>query len=439
MALLHPASVAATLPELNLFSLPPTQTAVDSIYYVDTRPVSQVNGDNAPVEFGFGGEGRDYIDLSRSRLKVTVRIRHEANTDLAEDEIAVPVNLILHSMWSQVDVALGGRLMSQATGLYPYKSMIQTLLNYGTSCKSTQLMAQGFYKEDPDSMEKVTEDDNDAVFSKNELFQKSHVVDFEGPLLEDVLQMKRHLLNNIEVGVKLYPSASSFAILAADKTKKYKLELLDAIFKVCMVRVSPGIILGHAHALETRNALYPFTGCEIKTYSIAKDNSSVNLDNVFQYTCPSKLVFGFVSAAAFNGDFTMNPFNFQNFDVSDVAVVVNGETVPGRPLKLDFAGTKGREYITSYLNMFEATGRMGTDFGNAITPAEFAKGNTLFVVNLDPQTKRGKYFNLVKRANVRIELRFKTPLPETVNIIVYAEHQALIEVDKTRNVMNARY
>ena len=439
MALLHPASVPATLPELNLFDLPPTQTAVDSIYYVETRPVSQVNGSNGPVEFCFGGESRDYIDLSRSRMKVKVQIIQEVGTPLVAKELAVPVNLALHSMWSQVDVTLGGRLMSQATGLYPYKSMIQTLLNFDSESKTTQLVGQGFYKDEKTGMDSVVVGKNDAVFAKNELFSMSKTVDFEGPLLEDVLQLKRHLLNNIEVGVKLYPSQSSFLIMAADTTKKYKMKLVEASFKVCMVRVSPGITLGHAHALETRNALYPYTNCETKTYSIPKDSSSVNIDNVFQYTRPSKLVFGLVSAEAFNGSFTKKNFNFKHYGVTDVAVVVDGETIPGRPLKLDFASTTGRDYITPYLHMFEATGTLGMNVGNGITPEDFANGQTLFVFNLDPQAKKGKYLNLIRRANVRIELRFASPLIETVNIIVYAEHPALIEVDKVRNVMNVRH
>ena len=68
------------------------------------------------MEFNFGGEGRDYIDLAHSKLKVKIKIVHEDNSDLAAPEVVFPVNLALHSLWSQVDVALGGRLMTQATG-----------------------------------------------------------------------------------------------------------------------------------------------------------------------------------------------------------------------------------------------------------------------------------------------------------------------------------
>ena len=437
MALLHPSSAPAALPELNLFTLPPTQTAVLGIYEVDTRPVSQVMGNHAPVEFTFGGDGPDYIDLARSKLKVKMKIVHADATSsvLAADEEANPINLALHSLWNQVDVTLGGRLMTQATGMYPYKSMIQTLLNYGKEAKESQLLSQGYYYEEGKDMDDTTSENNIAVAKKQPLFKTSKTVDFEGPLLEDVFHMNRYLLNNVEVGVKLYPSHSEFYILAGKADTKYKVVLEEVMFKVCMVRVSPGVLLGHAKALETRNALYNYTRCETKAFSIPKGTHSFNLDNVFQLSRPSRIVFGMVASDAFNGDYKKSPYNFQHFDVTDVAVVVNGETVPGRPLKLKFDDNQ-RDYISGYLGLFEGTGRSGTSFGNNLTPKDFASGYTLFVYNLDPDLKRGKYLNLVKRANVRLELRFSKALAETINVVVYAEHPGLFEIDEARNVMS---
>jgi len=111
--------------------------------------------------------------------------------------------------------------------------------------------------------------------------------------------------------------------------------------------------------------------------------------------------------------------------------------IPGRPLKLNFDGTS-RDSISGYLALFEGTGRSGSDFGNGLTPTDFAKGYTLFVYNLEPGFKRGKYLNLVKRANVRVEFRFASALTETINVIVYAEHPAIFEIDRPRNVMSTQ-
>ena len=439
MSLLHPSSAPAAVGELDIFTLPPTQTAIDKKYYIECRPISQLNSSNAPVEFCHGGEGPDYICMPESRIKARFKITHTDNTALAADEVAVPVNLALHSLFSQVDVTLGGRLMTPATAMYPYKSYIQTLLNYGKETKDSQLISQGWYDEAGEDMEKVTVIGSAAVKLKHDLFKESKLVDFEGPLLEDVFQINRFLINNVELKVKLYPSHAEFFIMSVTADKTYKVVLEDVILKVCMVRVSPGVILGHAKALESRNGLYPYTRVETKAFSIAQGTHTINLDNVFLQARPSRIVFGLVSAAAFNGDLTKNPFKFQHYDITDVAVIVNGETVPGRPLQLKFGEDGGRNYISGFMQLFEATGRSGSDFGNGLKPKDFADGYTLFAFNLDPEFKRGKYLNLVKRANVRIEIRFSKALTETVNVVIYAEHPGLFEIDLARNVIAGQF
>jgi hypothetical protein len=448
MALLHKTSEPATIAELELFTMPLTQTAVQKKYKVDIRPMSTISA-NSVIEFNFGGEGRDYIDLPNSRLYVKMRIVHEDGTVLttqayktdgtpdpegSKDEEAVPVNLCLHAIWNQIDVYINGFRLSQASGMYPYKAMIKTQLAYGADAKETQLTAEGYRLETGVDLDAFV-NSNEGLFWRNQLFKGSKSVDFEGPLLEDVMQMKRYLLNNMKVQIKLYPAQKQFYIMATDTTKDYKIEIQDIVFKACMVRVNPGIIMGHATAMETRNALYNYTRHETKSYSVAAAQSTVYLDNLFQGTRPSKLVIGLVAAAAFNGNYTRNPFKFHHFNISNIALVVDGETVPGRPMKLDFDPTNGRNFVEAYVNMYESLGQNGTDFGGGIRPKSYANGHTLFVYSLDPVIHSGKYLNLITESNVRMELNFSKPLTETVTVIIYTEIPAVFEVDAARTVI----
>ena len=439
MSLLHPASEIATVRELDVFSMPLTQTAVENIYYLDVRPMSTITA-NSVVEFVVGGEGRDYIDLARSRLYIKIRVLHQDGSVInvqallpngspdpagVTDEDVVPVNLCLHAMWNQIDIYINGSRMSQSSGMYPYKAMIQTQLGYGADAKDTQLKAQGYRLETGTDLDKFSKT-NQGLFWRYELFKGSKYVDFEGPLLEDVMQLNRYLLNNMKVQIKLYPSQKQFFLMSDEDNKDYKIEVQDIVFKACMVKVNPGVILGHAKAMETRNALYPYTKYETKSYSVSPDQRTVYLDNLFQGIRPSKLIVAMVTAAAFNGDYKRNPFNFQHFDVSNIALVVDGDTVPGRPLKLDFAhAAGGRQFIEAYVNVYEALGQSGTDFGGGIDPKHYALGHTLFVYSLDPVIRSNKYINLTKHSNVRLELNFAKPLPETITIIVYTESPAV--------------
>ena len=48
---------------------------------------------------------------------------------LPDQEVVFPVNHLLRSMWKQVEVFIGGKLISSGSTNYHYKSMIKTLLN----------------------------------------------------------------------------------------------------------------------------------------------------------------------------------------------------------------------------------------------------------------------------------------------------------------------
>ena len=64
--------------------------------------------------------------------------------DTEEKETAVPIDLILHSMWSSVDIKMNHTLVSTSGTDYMYKSLIETLLNYNDGAKKNQLSSIGF-------------------------------------------------------------------------------------------------------------------------------------------------------------------------------------------------------------------------------------------------------------------------------------------------------
>ena len=179
-------------------------------------------------------------------------------------------------------------------------------------------------------------------------------------------------------------------------------------------------------------AKYPVCRAETKVFSIPKGNRMANQENLFLGQLPKRLVIGMVENKAFNGDKEKNPFNFQHFDADYLALHVDGKQVPSKPLTPDFANGL---CTRSYASLFTGTGYMGHDRGNQISCEEYAKGFTLFAFDLSADLDDGGHFQLVKQGNLRLELHFKAALPETINVIVYAEFDNVIEVDKARNVL----
>ena len=58
------------------------------------------------------GSGEDYTDLANTYLRVICKVLHSDGSVLQEGEGVAPVNNLLHSLWSQVDLYLNDMLIS---------------------------------------------------------------------------------------------------------------------------------------------------------------------------------------------------------------------------------------------------------------------------------------------------------------------------------------
>jgi len=187
--------------ELSLFDLPPTQTDVENIKMENVLPTSTIS-ENSPILFDISGQnGMEYLDLMRSQMYVKLRVKHEDGTKLLADEDVSPVNLFLQSLFSQIDVSIQEKVLSSTSGYYPYKAYIQTLLKYGSDAKNSQLSTQLWVKDTPSHFDDVdfTNGDNTNGIVRMAYIKESKVVNLQGPILHDLFQVKRYILNQVGI------------------------------------------------------------------------------------------------------------------------------------------------------------------------------------------------------------------------------------------------
>ena len=151
MAFVHEQSCECTKSELDLFSVPPTQTSIESGTWAEYHPLSSI-ADGAPIEFEVSGTGEEYLDLANSHLYIKAKITAANGDNIAADAEVGPVNNFLHSLFSQVDVTLNGTLITSSTNTYPYRAYIEDLLSHGADSKESQMTAALFYKDTPGKM-----------------------------------------------------------------------------------------------------------------------------------------------------------------------------------------------------------------------------------------------------------------------------------------------
>ena len=417
--------------ELALFQAPPVDIGVDSIQYVEYRPTSQIS-DASPIDFNIPGNTTAYIDLKRSTLKVKMRIVKNDGTLLSgsTDNIGL-VNLPLQSLWSQVDIAFQQKGISSIGMTYPYKCMFDLILNSNEEVSESLLQSQLYFK-DGTNMDQydIMDGSNIGYVRRCAYIQNSKIVDLEGPLNLDICSQSRYILNGVQVSIKLTPSSNAFRLQCGEDGNAYKIEILDVIYKVCQVKVSPAIIIGHSAALQESSALYPYMKSEIKTFNIGAGQFGTSLDNIFLGTVPSRLVLGMVSSTAFSGNYKKNPFNFRHLNTSFVAFYVDGQSLPSKPIQPDFDND---QYLDAYGTLFSGTGRSLKHQGNYIQRNEYKNGYAIYVIDID-NNHHSEYLSQRKSSHSRLEIKFSKALPTSVTLIVYATFPSMIEIDASRSI-----
>jgi hypothetical protein len=426
---IHRDSPPCVKSELDLFTIPPTQTVIEKGQFVEYHPLANIR-DGGPIEFNISGSGEEYIDLAASYIHVKAKVLKADGTVLPEKESVAPVNLFLHSLFSQVDISLNERNISSASNTYPYRAYIETLLNYGEDAKKSLLTCEGFFKdEEPDKVDPTTEGVHDGLKTRYKLIERSQTVDMIGQLHCDIFQQNRLLLNLVDVKIKMVRSKPAFCLVSPTADADYKVVLDHASMFIRKVKVSPGVSLGHAKALEKSSAKYPIDRILCKTYSISPGSWSFMQDNVFLGRMPKRVIITCVENAAINGQYARNPFLFAHHNVNFLSIYVDGQSVPCKPLELNF---KSDNYVRAYYSLFSSFDR---DRGIYLTREEYAKGHVLYAFDLTPDLCDGSHFNLQHQGNLRLELKFSEPLTKTLSVLIYAEFQNVIEITKSRHIL----
>ena len=491
MSYVHPYSKRCEKSEVDLFSIPPTQQSLEKGRWIDYRPLSSVTNDDSAITFLIAGTD-EYLDLSKLILVVEGSVTNDDGTNLSTGQASVaPVNNFLHSLIKQVDVYLNGKQVTPAMGTYPYRSYIETLLNYDVSAKKSQLSSALYFKDTPGKMEETgslprdttityntkptgsnsnigldtnshsltgsnstfrwTEDDistpitipgkgNQGFAKRQEYIKDSKQFVLAGPIFSDVFMSDRLLLNMLELKVVLNRSSNAFCLMDKNSGSNMinpKVKLSDVVLKIRKVKVDQAIRDSTELLLKQTPALYPIRRVECKALSIPQGLPNIRQDNIFSGLVPTSFVFGLVNANSYSGVYGKNPYNFHHFKVTRVSLSVNGEEIPFKQLVLQYDETKSDvDYIQAYNTLFSGTGKMYANMGIDITREDYPKGYTLYAFDLTPDMcNTADYFNTVQRGSLSVDITFDGQTEVPIAMVCYADFENIIRIDSQRNVI----
>lgn len=105
-----------------------------------------------------------------------------------------------------------------------------------------------------------------------------------------------------------------------------------------------------------------------------------------------------------------------------------GKQIPSKALQPQF---NQEVLVREFYNMFVATGRHLKDLPLSIDRQDFERGYFLFLFNLNPG-EDGNALSRVSSRALRLEMRFRQLLPNTVTLVVYACYDSILKIDSKR-------
>jgi hypothetical protein len=275
---------------------------------------------------------------------------------------------------------------------------------------------------------------NAGLLKRRQFFSASKTVDMIGHIHADLASQQRLIPSDVGIKIKLQRSKDAFCLMSPTANSTYKLQIVECKMFVRKVRVSNSVYIGHAEQLQVQMAKFPITRVICKTFTVSQGNLNFVQESLFNGQMPVRLIIGMVDNDAYNGVYDKNPFNFKNYDLAHIKIFLDGTQQLIKPIETTFTGA-APNYIQAYHSLFDGIGKYGIDEGLDITREEYKDGFALFAFDLTPDKANREHLNLQRDGTLRVEGRFKTALPNTINVLVYAEFENIVQIDRHHNVI----
>ena len=402
------------------------QQDIDHSYTIALTPHNSIIAGNNVI-FHIEG-GTDFTDLANSFLEVELDVTTSAGEALAAGKAVCPINNIFHSLWSQVQVKLKDCIVSHPSPNYGYQAYIENLLNFSKQSKDTWMTSVGWYM---DQATKFDDAANTSLGARRAWVAGTETLKLRGKLSTDISNQPLLIPSHADIQITLTPQRSAFALLNFEAEGEFKLDIKSAKLMVRKVKLYPARVAEFEKEIARAPIRLPISQTKVTTVSISSGLSAFQQNAIFSGELPHTIVCGLVANGSYSGSKNKNPFNFQHADLNHIQLKVNELLVPTYPLNPSFDDAK---VIEAYETLYDVVGRLGDDWSNGLTTADYCGGSALYGFTVAQDSLcRGDQPDLI--GQIDISLKFGTPLPETMTLVIYSSTRAEVIIDKFRNVL----
>ena len=119
-------------------------------------------------------------------------------------------------------------LVADASNLYHHRSLLETVLSFGTEARKSQPTMGLYYKDTPGHMNAIN-DSNTGLKARKSFTNGGNFVPMIGRIHSDMFFQNRYLLNGVDIRLKLLRNPDSLVLMAADGST-FKLKIVNISF-----------------------------------------------------------------------------------------------------------------------------------------------------------------------------------------------------------------
>ena len=353
------------------------------------------------------------------------------NANIADNATVGPANLLAHTLFSNIELYLNGKQITEPTNHYHYRAYMQNLLNTNKIEQKTKLIMEGWVL-DTSSELHVADGHAGANLGLNAraawmALSRSHRLILK-PRLE-VFNQDGDIPPNTDIRIRLIPNRDNVVLMYTGGTQ-FKIVIQNIRFWARTREVTSNMLVMHQQQLHSGHSYrFAYPTISVKTLSIPVGTLRQEYDNLYLGSLPRRIIMVMLLSEHVSGTVGSNPFNFQNFNLNYLALRVNGELLPRQAYQPNFG--ESEDYIRDYLQVLTALDLDGECSSSlCLSPIQWAHGFTFFAFKLFPNQS-----SIRPSGSVRMDIRFGTVTAGIISILLFAESEGALEIDKYKNVI----
>lgn len=420
------AHVACSVSELAYSPQKMIQQDIDHSYHVALTPHNSIIQGNNLIFHMEGGV--DFTDLANTMFESEIKVTSTDDQAVTATQNVCPINNILHSLWSQVQVQLKDTIVTHASPNYAYQAYMENLVNYSKSSKDTWMTSVGWCMDEAGQFDKAA---NAALAKRRAWITENKVLKLRGKLSTDISNQPLLIPSHTDITFTLTPQRMAFALQNHEPETDFKIEIISAKLIVRKVKLYPTKIAEFEREISKAPVRLPLSQVKVTTLSIPSGLSSFSQNSIFSGELPQTILCGLVTNAAYTGSKSKSPFNFVAAGLNHIQLKIDERLVPSYPFTPDFKNSKVAE---AYESLYHLLGRYGADWDNGLSISDYCGGSALYAFQT-AQDSLCRADQPTTVGQIDISLKFEAALTETMTLVIYSVTPGEVIIDKFRNVI----